>query len=407
MYVTCKDVLNLDLFHTSKILTGDVGLDRVISWPYLAKALLDEQYFTGGELVIIAETYIQYNEEILLSFIDVCSNCHISGILFFIDHESNNLNHVPDSVIAKAIENNIPIIETPWDVRSIDVVRQISFLVFQNEQRVDALQNCFKNIIFFPYDNLQDTDAFKQLINLGYCDTPYYLLRIQLFDFDEYCSLKKLDTELKRHEQKKFIRHYIHRTVADYFPDTISCSNSDIIVSIIDDCKYNDFSMIIDKIEKLNSHLLKTFSILNIKMCLTKKYDSIYDIKTAFHDTTHIIELCNLKEFQELPVIYDMIGIYKLLLASNKTNLRSIYESTFAPLIEFDKENDSNLIETLSCYLHSNCNLEETSQKLFIHINTIRYRIKKIESLTGMSLKSTDDLSVLCFCVHIKTFLMI
>lgn len=56
------------------------------------------------------------------------------------------------------------------------------------------------------------------------------------------------------------------------------------------------------------------------------------------------------------------------------------------PLIQYDQKNDSNLILTLTAYLENQQNLAATSRQLFIHRNTLLYRVERIESLLGYSL---------------------
>jgi len=53
--------------------------------------------------------------------------------------------------------------------------------------------------------------------------------------------------------------------------------------------------------------------------------------------------------------------------------------------------NDS-LVETFLAYVDNNLSLVHTSEKLFIHLNTLKYRIKRIEELTGCSLHNVDDI---------------
>jgi sugar diacid utilization regulator len=54
-------------------------------------------------------------------------------------------------------------------------------------------------------------------------------------------------------------------------------------------------------------------------------------------------------------------------------------------------EYDLNLVETLRLYFHYNENLKLTSQEMFIHVNTLKYRIHKIESHTGYGLQRPDE----------------
>lgn len=55
-------------------------------------------------------------------------------------------------------------------------------------------------------------------------------------------------------------------------------------------------------------------------------------------------------------------------------------------LIEYDKANGTDLLDTLQSYLDSNCSIKDTAEALFLHRNSVVYRLRKIEELCEMSL---------------------
>ena len=85
------------------------------------------------------------------------------------------------------------------------------------------------------------------------------------------------------------------------------------------------------------------------------------------------------------------------LLPRTLTEAAQIAESILGPLLTYDRQTDSNLVETLRAYLDSDRSPSETAKKLSFHKQTISYRITRIESLTGRSLRSTRDISELWF----------
>ncbi|MFW0797604.1 PucR family transcriptional regulator ligand-binding domain-containing protein [Gordonia sp. CPCC 205515] len=78
---------------------------------------------------------------------------------------------------------------------------------------------------------------------------------------------------------------------------------------------------------------------------------------------------------------------------------RTLSEAHFAArailgdLIDYDAENQSQLVETLDAYLSLDRSWTETADQLLIHRQTLGYRLKKIEALTGRSTKSSADIS--------------
>ena len=68
-----------------------------------------------------------------------------------------------------------------------------------------------------------------------------------------------------------------------------------------------------------------------------------------------------------------------------------LYTLSIRSLVEYDKQNATNMVETLDCYFACNCNVSETAKALFIHRNTLIYRIAKIKSILGRDLKDSEE----------------
>lgn len=71
------------------------------------------------------------------------------------------------------------------------------------------------------------------------------------------------------------------------------------------------------------------------------------------------------------------------------------------PIITYDDTTDSYLLNTLTVYLENHQNLAVTSRELFIHRNTLLYRIEKIEKLLGYSLTLAESAFGLAFAIKL------
>ena len=58
------------------------------------------------------------------------------------------------------------------------------------------------------------------------------------------------------------------------------------------------------------------------------------------------------------------------------------------PLVRYDRERGSDLVRTLRVYLACGFNASEAADKLFLHRNSMLYRLARIEKLTGADLKN-------------------
>ncbi|KUO51055.1 MAG: hypothetical protein APF76_16295 [Desulfitibacter sp. BRH_c19] len=88
---------------------------------------------------------------------------------------------------------------------------------------------------------------------------------------------------------------------------------------------------------------------------------------------------------------YSELGSYSLLIELlDSKEIDNYLERLINPIITYDYENKTELFKTLETFIYSNCNYRETAKKLYIHHNTIRYRLSIIEKLLGFDLKDQE-----------------
>jgi purine catabolism regulator len=91
-------------------------------------------------------------------------------------------------------------------------------------------------------------------------------------------------------------------------------------------------------------------------------------------------------------ISYDELGIYRLLLQiGDMQQLWRFAEDVLGSLLEYDATHKLDLIGTLSVYLNQHESLKQTARALRLHVNTISYRIQRIEQLTPLNLTDPDD----------------
>jgi sugar diacid utilization regulator len=71
--------------------------------------------------------------------------------------------------------------------------------------------------------------------------------------------------------------------------------------------------------------------------------------------------------------------------------VRTLQEKYISPLLECDKEKNMELFTTMEQYIISLWNYTDASKKLFIHSNTVKYRIKQSESILGIDLSDYQE----------------
>jgi sugar diacid utilization regulator len=96
----------------------------------------------------------------------------------------------------------------------------------------------------------------------------------------------------------------------------------------------------------------------------------------------------------ERPVLaFDDTGAYRLLLSAmseDPAELQRFYAETVEPLVAYDEQYETELVQTVEAFLDNDGNVAGTAQKLFTHRHTIRYRLERVRELSGLDVGSTD-----------------
>jgi sugar diacid utilization regulator len=90
---------------------------------------------------------------------------------------------------------------------------------------------------------------------------------------------------------------------------------------------------------------------------------------------------------------FEQTGAYRLLLSAmseNPSELQRFYAETVEPLVAYDEQYETELLQTLETFLEADGNVAGTAQRLFTHRHTIYYRLERVRELTGLDVSSSD-----------------
>lgn len=107
-----------------------------------------------------------------------------------------------------------------------------------------------------------------------------------------------------------------------------------------------------------------------------------------------VLRLCrkNGLEYAE----WGQLGIEKVaVFLEGESLFRSFAEQLLQPLIEYDREKNTDLVGTLQVYLDNFFNLKKTGEELFIHPNTVKYRLETIRGLLPVNLEDSSIYALL------------
>lgn len=91
-------------------------------------------------------------------------------------------------------------------------------------------------------------------------------------------------------------------------------------------------------------------------------------------------------------VDFATLGVQRVILeASQPERLLEFARGFLAPLLDHDRRSGGELTRTLRTYLDADRSLKRTAARLYVHPNTVAYRVQKVEELCGIDLRRTAD----------------
>ncbi len=151
-------------------------------------------------------------------------------------------------------------------------------------------------------------------------------------------------------------------------------------------------------VENINAELM-----LQVYVGMGTPTESIHDLSRSYSEAQMALEIGRVFESDKYILSYDTLGIGRLIY-----QLPSKLCELFLDEI-FKKESinvlDDETLQTIYKFFENNLNVSETSRQLFVHRNTLVYRLDKIERLTGLDLRSFDDAVIFKVAILVNKYL--
>ena len=95
---------------------------------------------------------------------------------------------------------------------------------------------------------------------------------------------------------------------------------------------------------------------------------------------------CDLTLQKQQIILYPKVQLLRIIQELQQQDKTNYFQQTIAPLKEYPF-----LLDTLIKYFRNNENQKQTCKELFIHVNTLQYRLKKIEALCGLHMNDMQE----------------
>ncbi|MGE5632179.1 MAG: PucR family transcriptional regulator [Caulobacteraceae bacterium] len=266
-------------------------------------------------------------------------------------------------------------------MRQLPLVGRILFDIFSRDSASEGTPDTFYSAILY---NLLDEEEISDTI--------------------DHIVLSRVDFPS---EMRVVVARFVHRIENRYLKRTFSMELERIFPNG-HSVQYKSYiGILVPSVsERQSEELAKLARLEDVSIGLSWPFSDIVQFKRYFNQAVASIKLA--QRFGQANRVFGYSDFYYYDLLYNYTGkipLEYYCHPALQVLLEYDKANNSELYITLRTYLEHKNNLKETADALFIHRNTLIYRINRINQLTSLNLDNVSVVYSLMDSFRIEAFL--
>lgn len=135
--------------------------------------------------------------------------------------------------------------------------------------------------------------------------------------------------------------------------------------------------------------MMNAEAMTNVRVAYGTVVQELKDVSKSYKEAKMALDVGKIFYAEKNVAAYSALGIGRLIYQLPVNLCRIFIEEIFGDNVPTDL--DEETLNTLNKFFENNLNVSETSRQLFVHRNTLVYRIEKIQKSTGLDLRSFDD----------------
>jgi hypothetical protein len=362
------------------LVAGRNGLDRPVRWVHMVENEEIAGFLEGQEIAFTTGIGLQTQED-LSELIVSAYRCGASAAVVNI---GPFIHQISPGTIRFCDEHDFPLFTVPWSTHMAQIMHQFSLTITISEKQSVELAAALENAIFHPdreemyLDYLEESGFGK---DWNYCVAVFSACAPPDKHDDKRIASysREIESLITRNQWKIAVVLIEGRLVvvfARYSSEQVEVMMRQMIAAI----------------RKRGIAMAGTYigvgKVTRSARCIGKSYGQALKLERLQH----------LRGLEAELAMFDQSGIDRLLLAVPEVQvLKDYYRDSIGPLVEYDRINGTDLTETLNNYFRFSGSVKETADHMFVHRNTVSYKLNKVESILGMKLsdfKTREFLSV-------------
>ena len=135
--------------------------------------------------------------------------------------------------------------------------------------------------------------------------------------------------------------------------------------------------------------MMNAEAMLNVKVAIGTVVQELKDVSKSYKEAKMALDVGKIFYAEKNVVAYNTLGIGRLIYQLPVNLCRIFIDEIFGDNVPYDLDDET--LTTINKFFENNLNVSETSRQLFVHRNTLVYRIEKLQKSMGLDLRNFDD----------------
>jgi len=367
-----------------EIISGKQNMNQTVDWVHMLEDPETATFLHGHELIFTTGIG-QRNNAWFVAFVKELMAHRASGLVLNL---GPYIKEVPDDLKAFCEAHQFPLFTIPWQTRIVDITNDFCHRIMDAEKNEMTVAEAFRDILFFP----EKTQMYR-----GILEQNAFELEADVVVFTMMGEKEDGERFINNESQ---IKNILLSMILEYCEHYSIFRQDKMLVTVLQHISKKALHQLV---AQFSATLQLILPEMECHIGISESQTSVKSLAVLYKRAVAVMKMA---QNQRVPYLsYEATGIYQLIIEiEDHSVLRGFYEQTLGMLEDYDLKNQTDLVALLKVYLDYNNSVEKVSKALYVHRNTINYKIKKIKEILQCELDYNDGVKMM-LAFKIKDFI--
>ena len=392
MGIPCSDLLRLPDLDGLELVGGRKGLGREVLWVHIGDGVgaLQELdgFLNGHELIFLTGKGLGGRLEEAQEALPRLNRKHVAGVVINV---GPYFPGIPEELAALADELELPLFSLPWKYKLVDVTRAVCNAIIAGERQALKSANLLEEILF----GTPPGEELRTLLARAGVEGAEYVVGVLGTAPGQSPESTRKALQLRRQLYSLAVTAFADTGVPAIFMQRGSGSTIFLCAA---------GPRFREKLERAVKTANARFRASggSLRMGAGEAASGSEGLRRSYVQARQALKCAAPGAL----ALYSRLGLDALLLEMpDRERMAELVQETLGPVLAYDAAGGSCLYRTLEVCFDCNMDLRAAAEALFVHRNTVRYRLSKIEELLGLRLHDVQSVELLGVCLRIARLL--